>query len=64
MREGGVTIGSPQEPRARSTPEQKETPPVRKKSTETGEESGAEWETLEAFARQAVQRLSQRMLEE
>jgi hypothetical protein len=34
---------------------------VRKKSTETGEESRAEWETIEAFARQGVQRLLQRV---
>jgi len=37
---------------------------VRKKSTESVEESRAEWETLEAFARQGVQRLLQRVLEE
>ena len=37
---------------------------MRKKSTESGEESRAEWETLEAFARQGVQRLLQRVLEE
>jgi transposase-like protein len=37
---------------------------VRKKSIESGEESRAEWETLEAFARQGVQRLLQRVLEE
>ena len=37
---------------------------MRKKGTETGEESRAEWETLEAFARQGVQRLLQRVVEE
>ena len=37
---------------------------MRKKSIESGEESRAEWETLEAFARQGVQRLLQRVLEE
>jgi transposase-like protein len=37
---------------------------VKKKSTESGEESRAEWETLEAFARQGMQRLLQRVLEE
>ena len=37
---------------------------MRKKSTESVEESRAEWETLEAFARQGVQRLLQRVLEE
>jgi putative transposase len=37
---------------------------VRKKTIESGEESRAEWETLEGFARQGVQRLLQRVLEE
>jgi transposase-like protein len=37
---------------------------VKKKSTELVEESRPEWETLEAFARQGVQRLLQRVLEE
>jgi putative transposase len=37
---------------------------VKKKSTESVEESRAEWETLETFARQGVQRLLQRVLEE
>ncbi len=37
---------------------------MKKKSTESGEESRAEWETLEAFARQGMQRLLQRVLEE
>ena len=37
---------------------------MRKKSTESVEESRAEWETLEAFARQGVQHLLQRVLEE
>jgi putative transposase len=37
---------------------------VRKKTIEVGEESRAEWATLEAFARQGVQRLLQRVLEE
>ncbi len=37
---------------------------MRKKSTESGEESRTEWETLEAFARQGMQRLLQRVLEE
>jgi transposase-like protein len=37
---------------------------VTKKSTEWVEESSAEWATLEAFARQGVQRLLQRVLEE
>lgn len=37
---------------------------MRKKSTESVEESRAEWATLEAFARQGVQRLLQRVLEE
>jgi transposase-like protein len=37
---------------------------VREKTTEAGEESRAEWATLEAFARQGVQRLLQRVLEE
>jgi putative transposase len=37
---------------------------VKKKSTESVEESRPEWETLEGFARQGVQRLLQRVLEE
>jgi putative transposase len=37
---------------------------VREKTTETGEESRAEWATLEAFARQGMQGLLQRVLEE
>ena len=37
---------------------------MRKKTIEPREESRAEWETLEAFARQGVQRLLQRVLEE
>lgn len=37
---------------------------MKKKSTESGEESRAEWATLEAFARQGVQHLLQRVLEE
>ena len=37
---------------------------MKKKSTESVEESRPEWETLEAFARQGVQRLLQRVLEE
>ncbi len=37
---------------------------MRKKTIESGAESRAEWETLEAFARQGVQRLLQRVLEE
>ena len=37
---------------------------MRKKSIEVGEESRAEWETLEAFARQGMQRLLQRVLKE
>ncbi len=37
---------------------------MRKKTIEVGEESRAEWETLEAFARQGMQRLLQRVLEE
>ena len=37
---------------------------MREKTIERGEESRAEWETLEAFARQGVQRLLQRVLEE
>ncbi len=37
---------------------------MRKKSTESGEESRAEWETLEAFARHGMQRLLQQVLEE
>jgi len=37
---------------------------VREKSIEPREESRAEWDTLEAFARQGVQRLLQRVLEE
>ncbi len=37
---------------------------MREKSIEPGEESRAEWDTLEAFARQGVQRLLQRVLEE
>jgi transposase-like protein len=37
---------------------------VKEKSTESRTESRAEWETLEAFARQGVQRLLQRVLEE
>jgi transposase-like protein len=37
---------------------------VREKSTEGQEESRAEWQTLEAFARRGVQQLLQRILEE
>ena len=37
---------------------------MREKTIEAGEESRAEWATLEAFARQGVQRLLQRVLEE
>jgi len=37
---------------------------VRKKTIESWEDSRAERETLEAFARQGVQRLLQRVLEE
>jgi putative transposase len=37
---------------------------VRKKSTEVGAASSPTWETLEAFARQSMQHLLQRMLEE
>ncbi len=37
---------------------------MKKKTIESGEESRAEWDTLEAFARQGVQRLLQRVLEE
>jgi hypothetical protein len=37
----------------------KETPPMKEKSTETGAESRPTWESLEAFARQGVQRLLQ-----
>ena len=37
---------------------------MREKSIEPREESRAEWDTLEAFARQGVQRLLQRVLEE
>jgi hypothetical protein len=37
---------------------------VRKQPIERGEESRAEWETLEAFPRQGVQRLLQQVLEE
>src|SRR5438034_3892289 len=43
---------------------QKETPPVRKKTTESVAASSATWETLETFARQSMQQLLQRMLEE
>ena len=37
---------------------------MKKKSTESVEESRPEWDTLETFARQGVQRLLQRVLEE
>ena len=37
---------------------------MEKKIIESGEESRAEWATLEAFAREGVQRLLQRVLEE
>ena len=37
---------------------------MKEKTIEAGEESRAEWATLEAFARQGVQRLLQRVLEE
>jgi putative transposase len=37
---------------------------VKKKSTESVAASGPTWETLEAFARQGMQRLLQRVLEE
>ena len=37
---------------------------MKKKSAESGEESRAAWETLEAFARQGAQRLLQRVPEE
>jgi transposase-like protein len=37
---------------------------VRKKTIEVGEESSAEWATLEAFAREGVRRLLQRVLDE
>jgi putative transposase len=37
---------------------------VREKTTEVQEESRAEWQTLEAFARRGVQQLLQRVLEE
>ena len=47
-----------------STPEQKETPPVREKSTELVATSSRTWEALEAFARQSMQQFLQRMLEE
>src|SRR2546428_12698874 len=42
----------------------KETPPVKEKSTEETAESRPVWESLEAFARQGVQRLLQQLLEE
>ncbi len=41
-----------------------ETPPMKKQSTETVAESRPVWESLEAFARQGVQDLLQRVLEE
>ena len=37
---------------------------MREQSTETGAESRPTWESLEAFARQGVQRLLQQVLEE
>ena len=37
---------------------------MKEKSTETGAESRPTWESLEAFARQGVQRLLQQLLEE
>src|SRR6266851_3052369 len=51
------------EPPALRTPG-KETPPMKEKSTETGTESRPAWESLEALARQGVQRLLQQLLEE
>jgi hypothetical protein len=61
---GRRTCGSPQEPRALPTPEQKETPPVGEKSTEEVAASSPTWDTLEAFARQSMQQLLRRMLDE
>ena len=37
---------------------------MKEQSTETGAESRPTWESLEAFARQGVQRLLQQVLEE
>src|SRR5260370_1292510 len=51
------------EPPALRTPG-KETPPMKEKRTETGTESRPAWESLEALARQGVQRLLQQLLEE
>src|SRR5262249_60010879 len=42
----------------------KETPPMKEKSTGQDTESRPMWETLEAFARQGIQRLLQQLLEE
>src|SRR5262245_63642301 len=64
MREGGVTFGSLSRTSGAPTPEQKETPPVRKKTTESVAASSPTWETLETFARHSMQQLLQRMLEE
>src|SRR5207249_9526808 len=62
--QGRCNLRFAKEPRARSTPEQKETPPVGKKSTESVAASSPTWETLEVFARQSMQQFLQRMLEE
>src|SRR5260370_30365787 len=51
------------EPPALRTPG-KETPPMKEKRTETGTESRPAWESLEALARQGVQRLLQQLLED
>src|SRR5260370_17253755 len=51
------------EPPALRTPG-KENTPMKEKRTETGTESRPAWESLEALARQGVQRLLQQLLEE
>src|SRR5262245_49684366 len=62
--EGRVTFGSLSRTSGVPTPEQKETPPVPKEITDAVAASSPTWETLEAFARQSMQQLLQRMLEE
>ena len=53
---GRRTFGLPKTSGA-TKPEQKETPPVGKKSTEEVAASSPTWDTLEAFARQSMQEL-------
>src|SRR5262245_42202070 len=64
MREGGVTFGSLSRTSGASTLEQKETPHVKEKTTESVEASSPPWQTLDAFARHSLQQLLQQLLEE